>query len=68
MHPYESHLPITSILTTRIIATFPFLMSLRHHKGDTTESDPKLLCWEVDCASATHLQSRKFVSKSLDVK
>ena len=46
---------------------FPFLTSLRHDKGDTTESDRKLLCWEIDCASATYRQSRKFVSKSLDV-
>jgi len=40
----------------------------RHHKGDPAESDHNLLCWEIDFASATSLQSSKFVSKSLQVK
>jgi len=40
----------------------------RHHKGDTVESDRKVFCWEIGFVSATHLQSSKFVSKSLHVK
>jgi len=65
LHPYGSHLPIALMLTIRIIAALQFLSSLGHHKG---ESDRKLLCWEIDFASATPLQSSKFVSKSLQVK
>ena len=65
LQPYGSHLPIAPMLTTRIIASLRFLTSLGYHKG---ESDRKLLCWEIDFAPATHLQSSKFVSKSLHVK
>ena len=65
LHPYESHLPIATVLKTRIIAALSFLTSLGYHKG---ESDRKLLCWEIDFVSETHLQFSKFVSKSLHVK
>jgi len=65
LHPYESHLPIAPIFTTRTIAALQFLMSLGHHKG---ESDRKLVYWEIDFTSVTHLPSSKVVSKSLHVK
>jgi len=40
----------------------------RHHKGDAVEADRNFLCWEIDFASATDLQSSNIVSKSFQVK
>jgi len=44
-------------LWPRSLQPFHVLTSLRHHKGDTKESDRKLLCLEIDCASATRVES-----------
>jgi len=70
LHPYESHLPITSILTTRIIAALPLLDVMKTPQG----KQPNLIANCFAGKSITrqrrmlNLRSRKFVSKSLDVK